>query len=288
MKTPFGFPVRTTEPIDRSPSSELRRSSSSATITLFMKLCGGLSNRTVSTLPTWSVSSVRAMASPSLVAAWGGQRLGDAIRNPPMNLDVAAAIDCYLDDRRVELGGVRELREFVHEDVGEAMELCDLPGLDAERRAEDRLEFVALDLLGLGQELEDAAAIVVEHHDSDRRARLPQGSEAVHVVVEAEITGDDPRRSPGGCGRADARRDEAVDAVGAAIAQEPGGYRQRGQERLLVPNRHRRPGVDEIAVPEERRQRHLDSGLRRGRLLRQCVDDRRGGRVVGRAPTIRP
>ncbi len=77
-----------------------------------------------------------------------------------------------------------------------------------------------VDLLRLREELEDAAAAVVEDDDPHRRADLAKRCEAVHVVEEAEVAGDDPGRRAARRRRADPRGDEAVDAVGAAVGQE--------------------------------------------------------------------
>jgi hypothetical protein len=78
-----------------------------------------------------------------------------------VNRDVAAAIDRDLDDRRTDLGRCRELRQVTNQDVGEAMQLGHLLWIDSQRRSEDRLELVAVNLLRLRQELEDPTAVVV-------------------------------------------------------------------------------------------------------------------------------
>ena len=49
---------------------------------------------------------------------------------------------------------------------------------------------------------------------------VAQGGEAAEVVEEAEVAGDDRGRAAAGVGGADAGGDEAVDAVGAAVAEE--------------------------------------------------------------------
>ena len=50
----------------------------------------------------------------------------------------------------------------------------------------------------LGEEVEDAAAVVVDDHDPHRGLDLAQGGEAAHVVEEAEVAGDDRRRPAAG------------------------------------------------------------------------------------------
>src|SRR4051794_1211884 len=118
-----------------------------------MKLCGGLSNRTVSTRPVRSVSNVGAICfslSGCLSLVQGAERLGGTLGDPSMNGHVFAAIDRHLDQRRLsrDLG---ELVEPLDADVREPVEGGDLRWVEPERSAEQRLELLALDLLGLGQ-----------------------------------------------------------------------------------------------------------------------------------------
>ena len=77
-----------------------------------------------------------------------------------------------------------------------------------------------LERLGLGQEVEDAAAVVVDDDDPDRGGDVAQGGEAADVVEEAEVAGDDRGRAAAGVGGADPGGDQAVDPVGAAVAEE--------------------------------------------------------------------
>ena len=66
---------------------------------------------------------------------------------------------------------------------------------------------------------------------------------------------------PLACGGADAGGDQAVDAVGAAVAEEEGVGRGRRQEGLLVADRHARGGVDEVAVAVGGAERQVQAGL---------------------------
>ena len=62
------------------------------------------------------------------------------------------------------------------------------PGaVDAAGRAEQRLELLAAECLLLGQEVEDAAAAVVDDDDADRGGDVAQGGEAAEVVEQAEV-----------------------------------------------------------------------------------------------------
>ncbi len=106
--------------------------------------------------------------------------------------------------------------------MGEVEEGGGLGGVDAAGGPEKGLELVAAERLLLGEEVEDAAAVVVDDDDADRGGDLAQGGEAADVVEQAEVAGDDRRRTAAGVGGADPRGDQAVDAVGAAVAEEQG------------------------------------------------------------------
>src|SRR5205823_6230595 len=101
MNSPSGLPVRTTEPTERSSASEPSSSSSSATITRFMKLCGGLSKLIVSTRPARAVSNVRGiwvlLRSCLSGAPQSAERLADPFGDSAVKLDVGAAVDGDLD-----------------------------------------------------------------------------------------------------------------------------------------------------------------------------------------------
>src|SRR5438093_8038803 len=88
MKMSCGAPVKTTAPIERSPSRDRVSSSSSRTITPVMKLRGGLSSRATQTRPFFSTWTVFAAICPpsarsgrSLTRAWWRLRLRSASSN---------------------------------------------------------------------------------------------------------------------------------------------------------------------------------------------------------------
>ena len=70
---------------------------------------------------------------------------------------------------------------------------------DAAGGAEERLELLGAQGALLGEEVEDAAAAVVDHEDADRDADVPKGGEAADVVEQAQVPGDDRRRPPARC-----------------------------------------------------------------------------------------
>ena len=96
-----------------------------------------------------------------------------------MDLDVRAALHGDLDQRGFGAGGAFEALKALGSHVGDLVDGRDPLGLDAERCAEEGLELLALELLGLWQELEDPAAVVVEDDDPDRRVRVPKRGESV-------------------------------------------------------------------------------------------------------------
>jgi hypothetical protein len=68
--------------------------------------------------------------------------------------------------------------------------------VEPERRSEHGLELFAGDLRCLGQELEDATAVVVEADDADGGLGVAQESEAVRVVMERQIPDHHPCGAP--------------------------------------------------------------------------------------------
>ncbi len=90
---------------------------------------------------------------------------------------------------------------------------------------------------------------------------VAQGGEAADVVQQAEVAGDDRGRAAAGVGGADPGGEEAVDAVGAAVAEEEGVGLDWGQEGLLVADRHARGGVDEVAVAVGAAEGQVEAGL---------------------------
>ena len=81
-----------------------------------------------------------------------------------------------------------------------------------------------------------------------------------------------------GVGGADARGDQTVDAVGAAVAEEGDVRLAGGEESLLVADRHARGGVDEVAVAV---------GLAEG-MVERGLGDRAVGKDATRSPRARP
>ena len=79
---------------------------------------------------------------------------------------------------------------------------------------------------GLGQEREDAAAVVVDDDDRQVDARVAQAEQAVGVVEEGDVA-DEQRASapPMPSADADRGRHHAVDAVGAAVGHAPAARR---------------------------------------------------------------
>src|SRR5215211_4129383 len=141
MKRPSTPPVITTEPVERSSSSDRTSSSSSATMVRFMKLCGGLSMRTVRTRPSRSVVIVSGTGPPFGGDSDGGRhRVGD----PAVDGDVVAAVDRDLGDHRPLAGEVAQLVEVVDPHVGKTVQRRDPLHRDAGRGGEKGLELVAL------------------------------------------------------------------------------------------------------------------------------------------------
>ena len=71
------------------------------------------------------------------------------------------------------------------------------------------------------QEVEDPAAAVVHHHDRRLHAQAARREQPVHVVVEADVAGQHERAPRGDGRRAETGRDQPVDAVRAAVGEEP-------------------------------------------------------------------
>ena len=109
--------------------------------------------------------------------------------------------------------------------------------IDAVRRAEERLE--VLGQVGLGQEREDAATVIVDHDEGDVEPAARGAEEAVRIVQEAQIAEERHDRTRRRGGHAKRGRDEAVDTVHAAIGEEPDAVTRRG-EALDVAHRHAR------------------------------------------------
>ena len=113
----------------------------------------------------------------------------------------------------------------------------------------------------LGQEVEDAAAAVVDDDDADRGGDVAQRGEAADVVEQPEVPGDDRGRPAARVGGADPGGDEPVDPVGAAVAEEEDVGLAGAEERLLIADRHRGRGVDEVAVVVGAAEGEVQGGL---------------------------
>ncbi len=159
------------------------------------------------------------------------------------------------------------------------------------RRAEQRLEPLGGEQLGLRQEREDAPAVVVDHDAHEVDAPAGRRQQAVAVVEEGHVADEQRGRSPAPHGHADRGRHDAVDAVGAAVGHDP-HLTSRGRVALDVADRHRRrhdqrrpgghgphdgPGDGRLGVPV-RCARHGPE-LAVGRVRR---------RVGHRAPAVEP
>ena len=72
--------------------------------------------------------------------------------------------------------------------VIQAVKFCRVAKIQAVRGAEQVFE--RLYGLGLRQEREDAAAVVVKQHDGYLKTVLFGGQQAIHVVVEGQIAND--------------------------------------------------------------------------------------------------
>ena len=102
--------------------------------------------------------------------------------------------------------------------------------------------------------------------------KRPRSPVTIHVGPAARGRGADPRG------------DQAVDPVGAAVAEEEHLGRRRRQERLLVADRHARGRVDEVAVAR-RAAPSAACSARLGRLARapsSSACDRRRRRAARR------
>jgi hypothetical protein len=105
------------------------------------------------------------------------------------------------------------------------------------------------------EEVEDAAAVVVEQDDHERQPEPARGHQPADVVGERDVADQEHGRDAGG-GDAEGGRDGPVDPVGAAV----GEHARRGvtgrEEGLDVAHRHR--GGDD----ERRLRRQANAQLR--------------------------
>ena len=88
--------------------------------------------------------------------------------------------------------------------MGEVEEVGGLGDVDSAGGAEQGLELAVPECLGLGEEVEDATAVVVDDDDADGGLDPTQSGESADVVEQAEVAAEDRRRPAarrrGACG----------------------------------------------------------------------------------------
>ena len=99
-----------------------------------------------------------------------------------MQIDARPAVDLDLDQAGAGGEGVGQSRQRVEAAMRQLEEGGGPGGVDPARRAEQRLELLAAERLGLGEEVKDAAPVVVDDDYADRRLDRAQGGEAADVV----------------------------------------------------------------------------------------------------------
>src|SRR5215213_2118617 len=146
--------------------------------------------------------------------------LQDRLPDAPVELDVLRAIGPHLDDRRARAEGVvergAERRRGVDALVAEPVQRGGMGEVEPVRRGDVALEIGALALDR--EEVEDAAAVVVDQHDREVELQAARGEQAADVVGERDVAGEQHGAVAGG-GDAEGGGDGAVDAVGAAVGQ---------------------------------------------------------------------
>ena len=152
------------------------------------------------------------------------------------------------------------------------------------RRPEQLLEPIVLQDLGLRQEREDPAAVVVDDHDPQIDAALGERRQGAAVVQQRQVT-DQRHRRRAADRYAQGRGHHAVDAVGPAVGV---GACPRSAVPLEVAHRHGRCG-DQLGVGWQ----PPSDGARRPRLGQAWLTgehgiDRRLGGTVGGGPPVAP
>ena len=132
----------------------------------------------------------------------------------------------------------------------------DRTGFDAVGRTEQQLVVLRqADIRsvrgGLGQEREDAAAVVRDEHDGQVHAGDPGRDQGPKVVQERDVTDDEHDRRPGHGRRAKRGRHDAVDAVGTAIGVNADGAARGRQPAVHVADRHRVAGPQDGPVGQD-------------------------------------
>ena len=109
-----------------------------------------------------------------------------------MELEVAAAIRPHDYHPGILGKGLVQLRRGGGSRGGEAEQLAGGRRVEAARRAKESFELALRHGLSLGQEVEDAAARVVDH-DQPQLGRVPNRRQAAQIVEESQI----PEHRPG-------------------------------------------------------------------------------------------
>ena len=140
------------------------------------------------------------------------------------------------------------------------------------------------------QEVEDATAAVVEHHEGRPGAagrRRGRAEEPVGVVEPGEVAEETDGRRVAPDRDPERRRHEPVDAVRAAVGVHAHARARRG-EPLDLAHRHARRDEQRAAVGNRRVDVARDARVERSVVaIEEGVDGRTGG-VLGRAPTREP
>ena len=140
----------------------------------------------------------------------------------------------------------------------------------------------------LGQEREDAAAVVVDQHDRRRQGVELGRDQRVEVVQEGHVADDQRDRPARHRRRSERRGDHAVDAVGTTVRAHRDRALGHGQPAVQVADGHR------VAGPERRPVRQRGGERRERGPLEWLVEPGQPGghglgrRAVGRSPSPRP
>lgn len=93
-------------------------------------------------------------------------------------------------------------------------------------------------VVGHGEEVKDAAAVIVEDHDDERDARVGEESEAVEVVECGQVAEGEGDGAVESAGEAGGGGDGAVDAAGAPVGGNMDGVRVTGGEAVHIADGH--------------------------------------------------
>jgi len=152
------------------------------------------------------------------------------------------------------------------------------------RRTEDALEVRGVRRIALLQGGEDAAAVVVDHHDPQVRPSLVRADdEPVRVVQEGEITDQRVRRSRVRERGADRGRDRAVDTGQTAVGDGPDRY-----DRREVEIADRVGGGDHEHAVGTGGRADGRGDRRPGEAVGEKFVDRRAGCVIRLLPAFQP